>query len=45
MTNRKRGLFLILIMTVVAVGVGGLALFALYDTAIEEEQDRLAGHG
>ncbi len=41
MTNRKRGLFLILIMTVVAVGVGGLALFALYDTAIEEEQDRL----
>ncbi len=42
MTNRKRGLFLILIMTAVAVGVGGLVLFALYNTAIDEERERLA---
>lgn len=41
MTNRKRGLFLILIMTAVAIGVGGLVLFALYDTAIDQERDRL----
>ncbi len=41
MTNRKRGLLLILIMTTVAIGVGGLVLFALYDTAIGQERERL----
>jgi PAS domain S-box-containing protein len=41
MTDRKRWLLQILIMTTVAIGVGGLILFALYDTAIDQERERL----
>ncbi len=41
MSARKRIPLLILIMAIVAIGVGGVAIFALYGTAIEQQRERL----
>ena len=40
-SERRRILALILIMTAVAGGVAGIALFALYETAFEQQRGRL----
>ena len=41
MGERKRLIFLIFIMTAVSLVVAGITIFVLYDTAFEEERERL----
>ena len=41
MREYKRVLLLVLIMTAVAVSIGGAAILILYETAISEERQRL----
>lgn len=41
MSVRRRIPSLILIMVMVAIGVGGIAIVALYDTAMDQQRDRL----
>jgi PAS domain S-box-containing protein len=39
--EKKRIVFLVIIMAGVAVGVGGMMLFALYDASFEQQRERL----